>query len=93
MSSNKLQEIYDGWKNLLIPDEEIKPHIEEVASARIKICGTCEFDSKQATTLSVIDRIRFDRHCTKCGCTLSAKTRSLTSSCPLGKWVAEVKET
>ena len=91
--NNKLQEIYNGWKNLLIPDEEIKPYIEKVAKARIDICDTCEFDSSQATTLSVVDRLRFDRHCTKCGCTLSAKTRSLTSSCPLKKWGPEVKET
>jgi hypothetical protein len=84
---SKLQEIYDGWKNLIIPEEKLKPHIEKVAKARLNICNTCEFDSLKDESL----KLRFDRHCTNCGCTLAAKTRSLTSSCPIDKWKAEVK--
>ena len=83
---SKLQEIYDGWKNLLIPEEELKPHIEKVAASRLNICNTCEHDSSKHITY------RFDRHCKLCGCTLATKTRSLTSECPLDKWSAAVKE-
>ena len=86
----KLQEIYDGWKNLIIPEEHLKPHIDKVATARINICNTCEYDSNKS--LTTMAKIRFDRHCTHCGCTLSAKTRSLTSECPIGKWGAAVKD-
>lgn len=86
---SKLQEIYDGWKNLLVPNEEMKPYIEEVAAERIKICRECKFNSKNDKSI----HLRFDEHCTDCGCTLSAKTRSLTSKCPLipPKWDAAVK--
>lgn len=85
---SKIQEIYDGWKNLLVPSEELKPHIEKVATTRLNICNTCEFNSKNDRSIN----IRFDMHCTNCGCTLAAKVRSLTSSCPIEKWKAAVKE-
>ena len=84
---SKLQEMYDGWKNLLIPATELKPHIEKIAATRLNICNTCEFDSNKLVT-----KVRFDRHCTHCGCTLAAKTRSLISACPIGKWTAAVKD-
>jgi len=32
--------------------------------------------------------VRPDAHCTNCGCTLSAKTKCLSCSCPLNKWEA-----
>ena len=86
--SNKLQEMYDGWKNLLIPEAKIKPYIDKISRNRNNICNTCEFNSKNDKTI----HIRFDIHCKQCGCTLAAKTRSLTSSCPIGKWPSEVVE-
>jgi len=86
---SKLQEMYDGWKNLLVPNHEMQPVIERIAASRMNICNTCEFDSDKVS--NTMTKIRFDRHCTKCGCTLAAKTRSLTSSCPLEKWKAEVE--
>lgn len=82
----KLQEIYDGWKNAIIPEDRLKPHIARVAASRMNICNTCEYDSNKHTTF------RPDRHCIYCGCTLRAKTRSLTTECPIGKWVAAVKD-
>lgn len=82
----KLQEIYDGWKNALIPEDRLKPHIARVAASRMHICNTCEWDSHKHETL------RPDRHCTQCGCPLKAKTRSLTTACPVGKWGAAVKD-
>lgn len=30
--------------------------------------------------------LRPDVHCTHCGCTLSAKTRCLSCSCPINLW-------
>jgi hypothetical protein len=89
-----LQEMYDGWKNLLIPEEELKPFIEEIAAKRTKICEGCPFHSKNVEVPTLSTRIRFDDHCTKCGCTLSAKTRSLASSCPLEVplWGPEVND-
>lgn len=85
---SRLQEIYEGWVNLLIPEEELKPYIEKVSRERMKICNKCEFHSKNHKTN------RPDVHCTKCKCMLATKTRSLISECPLKppKWTAAVKE-
>lgn len=78
---SKLGEIIEGWKNNLYPAEKIREVIEEVHQERMKICNECpEISSKHNTPL------RFDLHCTKCGCTLAAKTKSFKSGCPLDKW-------
>lgn len=90
--NNKLQEIYDGWKNFLVPDKEIEKYVEKIAQNRINICRTCPWNSRNRKT--IISMARPDVHCTKCGCPEATKTRSLTSECPLDppKWTAEVKE-
>jgi hypothetical protein len=67
-----LSQIYEGWKNHLLPEERIKAFIENVSSERLAICELCPEHA----------------HCTNCGCTLSAKTKCLTCECPLEKWLA-----
>ncbi len=77
-----LSQIYEGWKNHLLPEERIKAFIENVSSERLAICESCPEHSSNHKT------IRLDAHCTNCGCTLSAKTKCLTCECPLEKWLA-----
>jgi hypothetical protein len=77
-------QIYEGWKNNLLPSKEMKPLIEEVAKERISICEGCEMHSKNFKTT------RMDEHCRDCGCTLSAKVRCLSCECPRKKWVAVI---
>lgn len=48
------------------------PEVEKIANDRATICAGCPF-SKAGI-------------CTKCGCPLKAKTRSIQSKCPEGKW-------
>lgn len=48
------------------------PEVEKIAKDRATICADCPFSSIGL--------------CTKCGCPLKAKTRSLQSKCPEGKW-------
>jgi hypothetical protein len=48
----------------------------------LNICYECPFHSRHHNT------IRPDDHCTNCGCTLSAKTKCLSCSCPIEKWQA-----
>lgn len=79
---SKAGEIIEGWSNLV----NKKKIVERIAKSRLLICNTCEYHSQFHKT------IRPDAHCTDCGCTLSAKTRSLQSSCPQGKWNATKKE-
>ena len=47
-------------------------HTEQVARARAFICAVCpELKNK---------------NCSKCGCYMPSKTRSMESKCPLNKW-------
>jgi hydrogenase maturation factor HypF (carbamoyltransferase family) len=82
-----LKQIYEGWKNHLLPEENEKAFIEHVSQERLAICNACEehsFNKKDNKSL------RPDAHCVECGCTLSAKTKCLTCECPLKKWVAQL---
>ena len=76
---NKIKEIAEGWANYMLGRQKI------VSAQRMKICGECEYDSAKNPEAQ---SLRPDRHCTKCGCTLAAKTRSLDSECPIGLWKA-----
>lgn len=78
----KLNQIYEGWRNKLLPPEEIRGLIDKTSAERIAICEACEHHSKNHKS------VRLDAHCTNCGCTLSAKTKCLSCACPLNKWTA-----
>lgn len=82
----KLAQIYEGWKNNLLPKESLKKKIEEVGKERMDICNKCAHHSKNHKT------VRPDAHCISCGCTLSAKTKCLSCECPIKKWTAELSE-
>lgn len=82
-----INDIYEGWKNKLIPSEDLKEIIEETRKERLEICNKCpEHSSNKVGYKS----IRFDAHCTNCGCTLSAKTSCLHCECPLKYWKAKL---
>ena len=68
----KVREISEGWKNLLIMDK----NVEETAMKRAEICAACPKFSKKLGVPT----------CAECGCPLAAKTRSTLSECPLKKW-------
>ena len=78
-----LSQIYEGWKNHLLPEERSKAFIEHVAQERNDICIQCDEHSYNQPR-----SMRPDAHCTNCGCTLAAKTKCLSCECPLKKWVA-----
>jgi hypothetical protein len=79
-------QIYEGWRNNLFPPEKLKEVIEQTSTSRMDICNNCEHVSTKHKT------IRIDVHCTNCGCTLAAKTKCLSCSCPLKKWVALITQ-
>ena len=54
--------------------------IQKTSEERLNVCAECEHHSKNHNTA------RPDAHCTHCGCTLAAKTKCLSCSCPIGKW-------
>lgn len=77
-------QIYEGWKNNLFPNKEMRSYIEEVSKERMTICEGCDLISTKHTS------VRPDVHCTNCGCTLAAKTKCLSCECPLKKWTAVI---
>jgi len=80
-----LSQIFEGWKNHLAPSEYMKEQVFTVQQERLEICKTCPLNSVLA---GPINSLRFDYHCTACGCTLSAKTACLSCNCPNSKWGA-----
>lgn len=84
-------QIIEGWRNKLIPPAHLKEMINEVSKERTDICNSCMFHSSNREKYRTM---RVDDHCTLCGCTLSAKTKCLSCSCPLNppKWEAVVSE-
>jgi|TARA_R110000824_G_scaffold139228_1_gene304249 ribosomal protein L37E len=68
----KLNEIIDGWKHVIMND----PFVEKIAKKRAAICAGCSEATKTAGVLK----------CAACGCPLIAKTRSMDSKCPKDKW-------
>ena len=41
-AASKVSEIFNGWKNVVFPNE----HVEKIAKARASICGQCEHNVK-----------------------------------------------
>ena len=79
-------QILEGWRNNIIPPAHLKDLIENTAKERIAICEQCPHHSSKHKTM------RPDAHCVECGCTLAAKTKCLSCSCPFNKWVALVTQ-
>lgn len=67
---DKFNEIYSGWKNYIFKSDEV----EKIAINRLKICIECDKLNRK------------NNRCGVCGCPISAKVRSLKSSCPLKFW-------
>jgi len=80
-------QIYEGWRNKLIPPADMKDMIQQVSKERVTICNDCPFHSKNHST-----PLRPDAHCTDCGCNLEAKSACLSCSCPQDKWLAVVDQ-
>lgn len=79
----KINELYEGWRNKLIPPSDIKELIGVVGNERMEMCNACEYHSKHLKS-----SMRPDDYCTRCGCTLSAKTKCLSCKCPMDYWKA-----
>jgi hypothetical protein len=74
-----IHDIYQGWKNLAFPKEEMKEFLQNLEDERLAICKECHYGEKEVTLTS---------RCHHCGCFLRAKARCTDCSCPLGKWIA-----
>ena len=73
---SKTSEIANGWKNLLKYNLGFSSWEDiKIFESRREICNACEYRDPEKDK------------CTKCGCPLVAKTKSLKTLCPEGYWV------
>ena len=82
-------QILEGITNSIFKKEDV----EEIAQQRMQICMNCGLYDVQGVGCFV----KGTHPCCNeklggCGCSLSLKTRALSSECPLGKWKAELTE-
>ena len=80
-----LDKIYEGIKNKVF----VKEDVEQIANIRWNICTNCDFFDTKGTHCAVPGT---QPCCADCGCILNLKVRSLSSSCPKGKWAAFMDE-
>jgi len=79
------KQIMEGIKNSIIRDE----YVEEIAKQRLDICSTCVRKDDEGQHCLVPGT---QPCCNLCGCSLSLKTRSLSTDCPDLKWKAVITE-
>jgi hypothetical protein len=82
-------QILEGITNSIFKKEDV----EEIAQYRMQICNNCDLLDEEGEGCMVLGT---QPCCNEkkggCGCSLSLKTRALSSECPLGKWEAELTE-
>lgn len=80
----KLTSIISGWSSLATGSKK------ELAVKRAEVCADCDYSVKSKIVNVINDEVVELRGlvCDKCGCPLSAKVRSESEQCPLGKWKA-----
>ena len=82
-------QILEGVANSIFKKEDV----EEIAQQRMQICMNCALYDVQGTGCFVSGtQPCCNQDMGGCGCSLSLKTRALSSECPLGKWTAELTE-
>lgn len=84
----KINEILDGWGNL-IKDQfnALDSDIKELSESRLEKCNQCDLRvGNLCSPLKFGINIETNEIKSGCGCNLSAKTLSEWSKCPLGKW-------
>lgn len=72
-------EILEGIKNNVFKKEAV----EAIATERMNTCKACTFFDVEGSNCYVKGT---QPCCGSCGCSLQLKVRSLSSSCPEGKW-------
>ncbi len=81
--------IFEGIANSIFKKEDV----EKIAEQRMNVCTGCPlFDLHGDGCIVPGTEPCCNEKLGGCGCSLSLKTRALSSDCPLGKWKAEITE-
>lgn len=82
-------QILEGITNSIFKREDV----EAVAEYRMFVCKNCKlYDETGEGCMVPSTQPCCNELLGGCGCSLSLKTRALSSSCPLKKWKAELTE-
>ena len=79
---NNRNQILEGITNAIIRDE----YVEAVSRVRMNVCEVCPSKGTKCAVPGTAPC------CDECGCSLTFKTRSLSTECPLNKWSAVMTE-
>lgn len=79
------KQIMEGLKNSIIRDA----FVEKVAAERREVCNVCPRKDDEGKSCVMPGT---QPCCNLCGCSLSFKTRSLSSDCPDLRWHAVISE-
>lgn len=74
-------QIFQGWRNELLPPEKIKEFLEQLSAERLSLCIDCPANSTPG-------KIGMTSRCTECDCWLRPKSKCTDCSCPIAKWGA-----
>ena len=87
-------EVFEGWRNDILPPERLKDLIIQVSKERLAICKECiaydetgEGCSIPGTSPCCNKHVKIE-DVFGCGCPLQKKTKCLSCECPAKKWVA-----
>jgi len=82
-------QILEGVTNSVFKREDV----EEIAKARMDICFHCDlYTLSDSGCMVVATSPCCNQEKGGCGCSLTFKTRSLSSECPMGLWKAELSQ-
>jgi hypothetical protein len=82
-------QILEGISNSIFKKEDV----EAIAEQRLTICKGCKlYDASGEGCTVPGTQPCCNENLGGCGCSLSLKTRALSSDCPKGKWKAELTE-
>ncbi len=79
------KQILEGIKNQVFKSDAV----EDIAKERKKICKSCDEYDQEGISCAIPGTAPC---CGDCGCSLSIKTRSLSSDCPQQHWTAVLTE-
>ena len=85
---SQIQEILEGWGNV-IKDQfnAVDPATKMLSKTRLLECEPCPIRQGNVCSPSIYGyHIKTNERKNGCGCNISAKTLSPSSSGPLGKW-------
>tara|TARA_B100001057_G_C22685725_1_gene885632 strand:+ start:235 stop:495 length:261 start_codon:yes stop_codon:yes gene_type:complete len=85
---SQIKEILEGWGNV-IKDQfgMVDPSTKMLSKSRLFECEPCPIRQGNTCSPQIYGyHVVTEERVNGCGCNIAAKTLSLSSRCPLGKW-------